>query len=201
MSVTWAIIPVRSLDSGKTRLAEHLQKSERKELIRFLLERLLNLIKKVSSIDRCLVVSHDPNIHKMSKECGAEILDEKAPFNLNRAVTLASKYVKKNGCERVIVIHSDLPLIEAHDIERITALGVEPPVMVISPDRRNNGTNALLIDPIESFNFHYGENSFRLHLKEAKQKKYHIEIYNHIHTSLDLDYPEDLEFYNSYIKL
>jgi 2-phospho-L-lactate guanylyltransferase len=56
-----------------------------------------------------------------------------------------------------------------------------------------DGTNALYINPIGSFEFAYGAGSFAKHRTNATKTKARVEICDNSAIGLDLDLPEDLE--------
>ncbi len=70
---------------------------------------------------------------------------------------------------------------------------VDPPVVVIAPDRHEKGTNALLISPVRPDQYDFGANSFQRHCQRVKEAGARLEIVNLPTLGLDLDLPEDLE--------
>ena len=71
--------------------------------------------------------------------------------------------------------------------------GNSPPVVVIAPDRRLDGTNCLFINPAGLINYGYGPGSFQRHSKCAIDSGARLEVVLSNHFGLDLDLPEDLE--------
>ena len=69
----------------------------------------------------------------------------------------------------------------------------KPPVVVIAPDRRKEGTNALLICPAGLIEYDFGPGSFERHCERARQAGATLEVVNLPSLSLDLDLPEDLD--------
>ena len=65
--------------------------------------------------------------------------------------------------------------------------------MIISPDRRWDGTNALLLNPIGSIEYAYGVGSLCKHINQAKENNLHVEVLPLVTIGFDLDLPEDLE--------
>lgn len=56
----WAIVPVKSLQQGKSRLSGVLAEDQRALLNRYLLERVLATLKEIPEIEHTLVISRDP---------------------------------------------------------------------------------------------------------------------------------------------
>jgi 2-phospho-L-lactate guanylyltransferase len=69
----------------------------------------------------------------------------------------------------------------------------DPPVVVIAPDRRGSGTNALLASPPGLIDYDFGPDSFEQHVNRAKEAGARVEICEISSIGLDLDLPEDLE--------
>jgi 2-phospho-L-lactate guanylyltransferase len=73
------------------------------------------------------------------------------------------------------------------------ARAVDPPVVVIAPDRHREGTNALLICPAGLIEYGFGPGSFELHCARAREVGARLEICELATLALDIDMPEDLE--------
>ena len=57
----WAIVPVKPLRRGKSRLSGILTEEERTQLNQELLERTLKTLSELKEVDHVLVVSRDPH--------------------------------------------------------------------------------------------------------------------------------------------
>lgn len=68
--------------------------------------------------------------------------------------------------------------------------------MVIAPDRREDGTNGLLINPAGVIEYGFGPGSFHRHCERARQSGVKLDILSSPTLGLDLDLPEDLELVN-----
>ena len=71
---------------------------------------------------------------------------------------------------------------------------IDPPVVVIAPDRRGRGTNALLSSPPGLIEYDFGPDSFERHTARAKAAGVRIVVCEIPSIGLDVDLPEDLEF-------
>jgi 2-phospho-L-lactate guanylyltransferase len=88
---------------------------------------------------------------------------------------------------------ADLPLITPEDIRAILARASDPPVVVVAPDRRREGTNALLVCPAGTIEYEFGPGSFQRHCDRTRQAGARLEICEIPSLALDMDLPEDLE--------
>ncbi|MDY6867430.1 MAG: hypothetical protein SVT56_05935, partial [Chloroflexota bacterium] len=87
----------------------------------------------------------------------------------------------------------DLPLLTPEDVQAFLDARKEPPMIVIAPDHRREGTNMLLIDPADLLTFSFGGQSFEKHTELARSKGADIVIVENERIGLDLDVPEDYE--------
>jgi 2-phospho-L-lactate guanylyltransferase len=79
------------------------------------------------------------------------------------------------------------------DIREVVKRAMDPPVIVITPDRHHQGTNALLISPPGLIQYAFGSDSFQRHCSQAKKAGARLEICERGSVALDIDLPEDLE--------
>lgn len=189
----WAIVPVKPLRRGKSRLAGTLTEDERTVLNRALLEHTLTTLSDLREVDGMLVVSRDPNALTIARNHGARTVQEDGQPHLNMALKRATIVAQVYATRGVLVLPADLPLISKDDILELIKRGTEPPVVVIAPDRHGKGTNALLISPPGLIEYDFGENSFQRHCERAQQAGARLEIVDLPSLGLDLDMPEDIE--------
>jgi 2-phospho-L-lactate guanylyltransferase len=189
----WAIVPVKPLRRGKSRLAGALSDEERVELNQSLLHHTLKTLKRLKEIEQVLVVSRDPEALTIARHQGARTVRENGQPLLNTALTRATVVAQVYATRGVLILPADLPLISEEDVLTLIERAVDPPVIVIAPDRHRKGTNALLISPAGLIDYDFGENSFEKHCELAKQSGARLEIVDLPTLGLDLDLPEDLE--------
>jgi len=190
----WAIVPVKPLRRGKSRLAGTLTEDERTELNRSLLRHTLETLSELKEVDGVLVVSRDQNALTIARNHGARTVQEDGQPELNTALKRATIVAQLYATRGVLVLPADLPLISREDILALIKRAVEPPVVVIAPDRHGKGTNALLISPPGLIEYDFGGNSFQRHCELAKKAGARLEIVDLPSLGLDLDVPEDFEF-------
>jgi 2-phospho-L-lactate/phosphoenolpyruvate guanylyltransferase len=189
----WAIVPVKPLRRGKSRLAGLLSEEQRTRLNRYLLEHTLTILNEISDIEHTLVVSRDPAALALTRSMGGRtVLEDGAP-QFNTAIQRATIVAQAQGARAVLILPADIPLVEPSDIKALLRQGLTPPVVVIAPDRRLDGTNALFVNPAGLIEYGYGSGSFHRHSLRATQAGAQLEIMHSDRFGLDLDLPEDLE--------
>ena len=189
----WAIVPVKPLRRGKSRLSGVLSEEERTVLNFSMLAHTLEVAGSVLEIEQILVISRDPAALALAREHDARTVQEERNSSLNTALRRATIVAQAYASDGILVLPADLPLLEKEDLEEIIRHAVNPPVMVIAPDRRRNGTNSLLIRPAGTIDYAYGPGSFRSHLERAQKQGLRVEICEIPSIGLDLDLPEDLD--------
>ena len=217
----WAIIPVKSLLESKGRLAHLLSSGARARLVRNLLGHVLTTVQETSRITRALVVSGDSEVWQIAEGYDAQAVEEQMPYGLNSAVAQAYELAAEGGADAVLILPADLPFVTTADIDMmidaglgesggngtgaVTAMEFAPAlapavdpaqtVMAICPDRRGDGTNALLLRPALEFDFHYGTNSLQRHIHEALDRDYVVRLVNAPRMQFDLDTEQDWQMY------
>lgn len=193
----WAIVPVKPLRRGKSRLAGILTEDERADLNRTLLQHTLQTLSELREVDEVLVVSRDPQVLTIARNYGARTVREDGQPELNTALKRATVIAQVYATRGVLVLPADLPLISREDALALVERATDPPVVVIAPDRHGKGTNALLISPAGLIEYDFGEDSFRRHCDLVKKAGARLEVVNLPSLGLDLDSPEDYEIIKS----
>jgi len=189
----WAIVPVKPLRRGKSRLAGMLTEDERTALNQRLLERTIKILSTLKELDQILVVSRDPQALTIARNQGAKTVQEDGQPHLNTALKRATIMAQVHSTRGVLVLPADLPLLAPDDVRALIDRAVKPPVVVIAPDRHGKGTNALLMVPAGQIEYDFGEGSYHRHCERTKKSGARLEIVELPSLSLDLDLPEDLE--------
>jgi 2-phospho-L-lactate guanylyltransferase len=189
----WAIVPVKPLRRGKSRLAGTLSEDERTELNRSLLQNTLRTFADLREVEEVLVISRDPQALAIARQHGARTVREDGQPELNTALKRATVIAQVYATRGVLILPADLPLVTREDVLTLIERAGEAPSVVIAPDRHGTGTNALLISPAGLIEYDFGENSFQRHCQRAREAGARLEIVNLPTLGLDLDLPEDLE--------
>jgi len=186
MKKTCAIIPVSRFKEAKTRLSPKLSIKERENLLKAMLNDVVNVLKGL--VQEVVIISSDEDVLDYVSSMKVKTLKEKGKTDLNGALHQAIEHVAKS-CQNVFIVPSDIPLIKKRHVKEILELGNEYDV-VIAP-AKGGGTNALLF-PVSSFKMKFGDYSFFEHIKEAKENNFSYKIYDSFYLSLDVNTAEDL---------
>lgn len=165
-----AIVPVRGLETAKTRLGEALDAEERRDLVAELLERTIGAA-HAAGLD-VLVVSPDPEALAVARGVGAAGVLQ-ADGDLNEGLDLARARASSHGASAVLALAADLPAITAEAVAGVVtaarnALQADRAIVALAPDRHGRGTNALLISPPGTIEFSFGPDSRSRHLALAE---------------------------------
>ena len=190
----WAIVPVKPLRRGKSRLSGVLSDDDRADLNQRLLLRTVDLLKLIPEFDEVLVVSRDREALALVRDHGARTLQEDGTPLLNVALQRATVVAKSYMAESVFILPADLPQITREDVSAMLEAGREPPVVVIAPDHRHEGTNALYINPAGLIKYDFGAGSFERHCERARQAGAALKVLELQSLARDVDVPEDLSF-------
>lgn len=190
----WAILPVKPLRLGKSRLAGVLDEDGRFQLNHDLLKHTLEVLTDVPEIERVLVISRDTKVLAIARDFEACTLQESGAPGLNTALNKATHLARSFAVQSVLAIPADLPLLNVADIQELLRLAEHPPVVVIAPDRHRRGTNALVVNPLGALRYAFGRGSFNTHCREVLCSEARLEVAELPRLAVDLDTPDDLEY-------
>lgn len=190
-----AVVPVRSLRHGKTRLSPVLGNEARQALLRGIANRVVAAAVESGMIETVLVVSAD--VETLSWAAGLGPAVEAVPqpehrLGLIGAIDAGRAWAMDRGASTLLSLFADLPLIIADDIRGFLVVRTEP--VVLGADRRGEGTNALLLRLAgrgSEFKFAFGEGSLAKHLQEARRLGLQAAVHDAPGIAFDLDTPDD----------
>ncbi len=175
------LVPVKSFDSAKARLAPALGANERSALARELASQVLAARASVPAF----VVCDDGDVARWAEHAGATVLWTPG-LGLSGAVAEGVARLGARGFDLVVVAHADLPL--ASDL---SGFGT-PGIVTLAPDRRLDGTNVAAVPTSSGFRFAYGPGSFSRHRAEAARIGLACRLVYDSSLAVDIDLPEDL---------
>jgi len=126
----------------------------------------------------------------LARRQGAAALAE-SESGLNAALNQAREWALTRNTQVLLVLPADLPRLTCSDILTMLDLAREPHCVVVAPDARGEGTNALLLRPPDALNFAFGPQSFYEHCAQAETSQLALHVYRSPTVALDLDTPAD----------
>jgi 2-phospho-L-lactate guanylyltransferase len=194
--VAQALVPLKDLVEAKSRLAGLLRPSERRALAQAMAEDVLTVLQRHERISRITLVSDDPGAGLLAEKYGAQCWSEKSLKcrGLNALIQCASARLLDDGEEPLIVLHADLPLLAARDIDTVLDSHRETAGLVIGCDRNGRGTNLLAFDAASVPDFCFGTDSCARHLASAHNAGIAAQVLHIAGIELDVDEASDLKF-------
>ena len=189
----WALVPVKHLQNGKSRLAGVLTVKERAALATVWLEHTLRILGQLPAVEHILVVSRDQRALRIARNLGVQTVSEGPVAELNAALERATEAARLQGAAAVLILPIDLPLLAAADLEALLADAESGPQVVAAPDRHGSGTNALLVQPPGAIKYAFGPGSLQLHAAAARAAGVPYCERNLPGLAMDVDLPEDLQ--------
>ncbi|MEQ8840063.1 MAG: 2-phospho-L-lactate guanylyltransferase [Acidimicrobiales bacterium] len=177
---TVVLIPIRSFDDGKSRLAGVLSPEERRALTMRMAARVAEAAGELP----VRIVTDDTGVVDWAHELRVGVLTV-GEKGLNPSVTAAVAHAARVGFTRALIAHADLPA--ARDLTV-----VDQPGVCIAPDRARDGSNVMCVPTEAGFVFAYGPGSFALHCAEAERLGLPLHVVDDESLAWDIDDPDDL---------
>lgn len=189
-----ALVPVKSLEYAKSRLAKKLSLQDRKQLVLQMLEHVLSVLQLCEEITQISVVTPDTDVTQQAAKFKTKILLEGRPGH-NPALYAAALHEKVEGAQGLLTISADLPLVTEKDVHTLVELSKTNDI-VLAPSK-DNGTNAILMRSPLLLPYLFGENSFEKYLLSAQKKGLTVALYKSKTIAFDVDTVEDLNSYQT----
>ena len=183
-TTTAVVIPIRSFETGKSRLGAGVDAGRRAELLQFMAG---NVVAAAGAMP-VVVVSNAREVRSWAATLGLTVLDD--PGTLDLAAAAGLGWAAVSGFSRVVVAHADLPL--ATTLAPVVTDGARPVVTAV-PCHRDDGTPVLSLPTAAGgFVFAYGPGSFRRHAAAAHAGGLAFRVLRDGSLGRDVDAPEDL---------
>lgn len=190
-----ALIPVKSLSLGKSRLSGQYDLDHRIRLTHDSLRRAVHVLQSVSRVNEIVVISRDGRVAEWAEGWRISFIHEHQS-GLNAALHEARSRYADAGA--ILVLPSDLVALSVTDVQAMLEAADqadEARCVVIAPDRHGHGTNALLLKPPNVIDFEFGMDSAARHAERAFSSGVQPIWFRSDSISLDLDSPDDVELY------
>jgi 2-phospho-L-lactate guanylyltransferase len=180
-----AIVPVRSLRHGKSRLAGSLRPAQRERLVATMLDAVLGALEAALGRTQVLLLTADASLERR----GVVTLSDPG-VGLNAALRAGLDAAAARG-GGALVVAADLPLIVAADIMTLIAAGEDTDVVVARDDERC-GTNALWVRDPAAFAPRFGPQSAAAHAAEARARGMSCRTLDRAGLGFDVDTERDV---------
>ncbi|GFE79790.1 hypothetical protein GCM10011487_17900 [Steroidobacter agaridevorans] len=198
MASTWALVPLKSSERAKSRLAEVLDAEQRRQLFFALAEQVIVALHESRNIDAVAVVTSSLEVAEFATSLHAMPILQEADVGMSPALESALRSFQAMQPERVLMVPGDLPLISARAVDAIFEAQTASEQVVLVPDRRHEGTNALLCSPPQAIAPRFGSCSFTRHLSAARAANIATRVVEIEELALDLDCADDLDYLRSH---
>lgn len=193
-AATWAIVPVKSLEQAKQRLAAVLPLAARRRLMMVMLEDVLATLRHVERLEPVLVVTPDAEVAERAVDAGARVLREASSQGHSAAAIAGFAYAQSHGAIRAITLPADAPLVTAVELRSLIegdAVTTDR-LLTLVPSHDGDGTNGFLVAPPNLMQPAFGPGSFARHLAQAAAQKIECRVRQLPGLALDIDEPADL---------
>ncbi len=188
---TLAVLPIKSFDEAKQRLAQELDPRPRRALAESMFSDALVALRRAKRVDRVLVVSADHGAQRIAGGYGAMVLDG-ADHGHNDAAQRGVARAIELGAKRVLLVPGDCPVVDPAELDELIDRPAADRSALIVPDRHGTGTNALVLTPPDALAPSFGPDSHARHTRHAVTAGVEAETVVVPSLALDIDTPEDL---------
>jgi 2-phospho-L-lactate guanylyltransferase len=190
MSKTWALVPLKSLDLAKRRLAPALNEKSRKALVLAMARDVLSVLDQVTAIEKILLVSSEPEGGTLLRGRKLDVFYSARNEGLNRELETSALYAEAQGANRALIVHGDLPLLTVESINRFISDSPQSAVRAVAC-KLGTGTNMLLTPLPLKIPLKFGQNSLKRFIRESEIRKVPFEAITNERLGMDIDNPED----------
>jgi 2-phospho-L-lactate/phosphoenolpyruvate guanylyltransferase len=184
------VIPVKSASRAKYRLDAILSEAERSRLALTTARDVFGAVSKLKEYGR-FVISDDPAMLEEGRRFGLDPLTDKVSQGQSAAVQQGFAAAWDRGYTAALTIPADVPALTTEELDELCRYRPEIEVL-LAPDREHTGTNGLRLVPPHAITLRFGEDSFNLHLTEARRANRSVEVKEVEGLRYDLDRPDDI---------
>ncbi|MGH8216963.1 MAG: 2-phospho-L-lactate guanylyltransferase [Steroidobacteraceae bacterium] len=182
-----ALVPLKDLSRGKSRLAAALAEPERVRLIRAMLERVIAAAASAPDLARVSVLTIDPRLVPAAAYHLPDSGEE-----LNAALACAALARRAAGADVLLILAADLPFVTREEIDAVIGESRSGAV-VAAPDWKDAGTNALAFPLAQALPMRFGPASLAAHEAQAHAAGLLWRTVRRPGLAFDLDEPAQLE--------
>lgn len=191
----YAVIPIKDIRDAKQRLSGCMDVNARREFFKAMVEDVLAAVSGCDALDGFVIVTDDVAVSRLGERYGALIMPEPAERGLIPAVTEAARLLAGVGARGMVFLPADIPLVTPGEIKTVVLSLTQGsgPQMIIAPAADFGGSNCLATSPPDCMPFAFGEDSYRKHVKIARDLGMEPVTVVLAGAGLDIDVPADVE--------
>jgi 2-phospho-L-lactate guanylyltransferase len=163
-----ALVPVKRLDTAKSRLLPELPRADVERLTLAMLGDVLEPLLASPRLAAVAVVTEDTAVARAAEAAGARALLRPEP-GLNAALDAGAAELAREGARAVLVVLGDVAGVTASDVDAlVTALEAQGARGAVLAPSRDGGTGALLRAPYDAIPSRFGAQSAAAHRDAAR---------------------------------
>ena len=191
---TIAVIPLKPvLSTSKSRLSGVIHKNGRIAMTLMMLANVIKVIEQSKVIQQTAIIGGDSWIEDIHPSLRNVHWIKDNNRGLNQALLQGISFGFDQHADSVLFLPADLPLITKEDLCRLVETSHGGKYLVISPAKRDKGTNAILIPREVDFRPCLGKSSFSKHWQQSVELGFQTAIYYSTSLGIDLDTVNDLK--------
>ena len=187
----WAIVPIKTFERAKQRLANVLNEEERRSLMLAMARDVLTCLSKAKQLEGILIVSRAAEADVLASAFSTERFAESPDANLAGALTQAADYLVEHfSADGVFIVPADVPGITTDQVDELIECNDS---VTLLPDAENIGTNGMICSPPDAIEFIFDGQSFKPHADAAFANGITPRLIPSSCFALDIDTPSDLQ--------
>lgn len=198
--MTFAVLPMKSPGTGKTRLDGHFSEGERAALASAMFADVLIALARATTLSGVLVVSADAEVARVAGLHNADWVDDGGASSHSEAASIGIAHAVAGGAKQVILVPGDCPAITPAEIDEVASADLGEKFVGVLPDRHGTGTNGLLIKPPSAITPAFGPGSCQRHLTLAEEAGANGIVIESVGFQLDVDTPDDLQSLSAHLE-
>src|SRR3954471_22307265 len=116
---TLAVLPIKSFDAAKQRLAERLPGGKRRALAQAMCADVLLALRRSSGVDDVIVVTGELNATALASGPGVEVVDHPEEAGQSAAAQRGVEPAAERGADRVLLVPGDCPALDPREIDAL----------------------------------------------------------------------------------
>lgn len=187
-----AVIPMKPLIDGKSRLAGVFTDEQRGDLVIGMLTTVIDAIKG-AGVDSFIIVGGDERVAKVGEQTGGKWIQDPGT-DLNDTLKTVFAQILNSG-QSALFLAGDLPFLKSADVYSLIRTSGNQKNIALAPAKKDGGTNGILVPPGIEFEPQMGQRSFAKHLAQAAAAEKSVAIETSDGLGCDLDTTDDLNAY------